>query len=81
MILIEYLDYNNVFLADNVAKLLKQTKINHYTIKLKKDKQLFFRPFYILKVMELEILKTYIKLIWLITSFEFSNLFLEHTFF
>ena len=35
---IEYSDYSNVFLAENVAKLLENIGINEYTIKLKKGK-------------------------------------------
>ena len=34
----EYSNYNNVFLAEYIAKLLKYIKINNYAIKLKKDK-------------------------------------------
>ena len=36
--------------------------MNDYTIKLKKDKQLFFKLIYSLKPIELEILKIYIKI-------------------
>ena len=36
--------------------------MNNYIIKLKKDKQLFFRPIYSLKLIKLKILKTYIKI-------------------
>ena len=38
IILIEYFNYNNVFLAKNIIKSLKYIKINDYIIKLKKDK-------------------------------------------
>ena len=37
-VLAKYFDYNNIFLAENVVKLLKNTKINRYVIKLKKNK-------------------------------------------
>ena len=35
IILVEYSNYGNVFLAKNIAKLLKLIKIIHYIIKLK----------------------------------------------
>ena len=34
----EYSDYNNVFLVEYAVELLKNTKINKHTIKLKEDK-------------------------------------------
>ena len=57
----EYSDYSNIFSAKNVAKFPKNTGINKHAIKLKKDKQLLFGPIYSLGLVELEILKTYIK--------------------
>ena len=42
-------------------KLLEYTKINNYTIKLEKDKQLFFSLIYILRLIKLKTLKIYIK--------------------
>ena len=57
----EYSDYNNVFSIENIVKLLENTRINEYAIKLKEDKQLPFGPIYNLGPVELEILKTYIK--------------------
>ena len=59
-VLIEYFDYNNIFLPKNVAKLLENIKINKYTIKLKEDKQLSFKSIYSLELIELKMLKTYI---------------------
>ena len=44
-----------------IAELPENTGINEHTIKLKKDKQLFFESIYSLELIELEILKTYIK--------------------
>lgn len=41
--------------------LLKQIKFYKYVIKLKKDKQLFYRLIYSLKLIELKKLKIYIK--------------------
>lgn len=61
-VLAEYSNYTNIFLAKNIVGLLKYNGINDYTIKLKKDKQLFFVPIYSLKLIKLEIFKTYIKI-------------------
>ena len=61
IILAEYSNYNDIFLTKNIIKLSDYTEINNHAIKLKKDKQLFFDLIYSLKLMKLEILKTYIK--------------------
>ena len=37
-VLAEYSDHNNIFLAENIAKLLENIKINEHAIKLKEDK-------------------------------------------
>ena len=58
----EYSYYSNVFSAENAAKLLENTGINEYAIKLKKGKQPPFGPIYSLKTIELEIFKIYIKI-------------------
>lgn len=42
--------------------LPKHSKINKYKIKLKKNKQLPFELIYYLKLIKLEIFKTYIKI-------------------
>ena len=57
----QYTDYNNVFLFELVAKLLKQSN-NSHTIKLNEGKQPFYGPIYSLKLIELKILKAYIKI-------------------
>ena len=57
----EYSDYNNVFSVKNTAKLPKSTRINEYAIKLKKNKQQFFRFIYSLRLVKLKTLKIYIK--------------------
>ena len=59
--MVEYSNYNNVFLAENAAKLPEIIEINKYTIKLEEDKQSSFGLTYRLKLVKLEILKTYIK--------------------
>ena len=46
---------------ENAAKLLENTGMNEYAIKLEESKQPLFRPIYSLKPMELETLETYIK--------------------
>ena len=61
-VLAEYSNYNNVFLIENVTKLLKNIEINKYVIKLEESKQPFFRSIYSLKPVELETLKTYIEI-------------------
>ena len=35
---VEYSDYSNIFLVENAAKLLENTGINEYAIKLEEDK-------------------------------------------
>ena len=62
MILVKYFNYNNIFLVENIIKLLKYTIINDYTIKLKKINYLLFESIYSLKSIKLEMLKTYIKI-------------------
>lgn len=64
----KYFNYNNIFPVKYATELLKNIKINEYTIKLDKNKQLFFRSIHNLKPIELEILKTYI-LTNLVSSF------------
>lgn len=49
--LTEYFDYSDIFLAENVAKLPEYTNINEYAIKLKKDKQPYFKPIYSLELV------------------------------
>ena len=58
----EYSNYSNVFLAEYVAKLPENIGMNEYAIKLEKDKQPPFGPIYSLGLIELETLKTYIKI-------------------
>lgn len=62
ILLVKYFDYSNIFPKKNSTKFLEYIRINDYFIKLKKDKQLFFRPIYSLKPVELKILKIYIKI-------------------
>lgn len=59
----KYLDYINVFLKKSAVKLFKCSKINKDLIDLEPDKEPSYKLIYSLKPIELEILKTYIKLI------------------
>ena len=61
-IIAKYLNYNNVFLVKNIVKLLKYIRMNDYVIKSEKSKQSLFKPIYSLKIIKLEILKTYIEI-------------------
>lgn len=60
-VLSRYFNYINVFLFNNTMKLPKSTGINEYIIKLEEVKQLFYGPIHRLGLIELEIVKTYIK--------------------
>ena len=58
---IEYSNYNNIFLVENVAELPENTRINEHAIELEEDKQPPFGPIYSLGPMKFKTLKTYIK--------------------
>ena len=60
-VLVEYFDYNNIFLVENAIKLSKNSIINKYAIELKENKQPLFKSIYNLKLVDLKTLKTYIK--------------------
>ncbi len=60
-VLSEYNDFADIFLPKLIVKLLKNTKINDYTIELVDDWQFSYGPIYNLSQVELETLKTYIK--------------------
>ena len=60
-VLVEYSNYSDIFSAKNAIKLLENTKINKYAIKLKEKKQLLFNPIYSLEPVKLVTSKTYIK--------------------
>lgn len=59
--MIKYSDYAEIFLTNLVIKLPENISINKYAIKLINKKQPLYRPIYILSLVELKILKTYIK--------------------
>ena len=60
-ILDEYLDLANVFLEEKALVLSERTKLNEHAINLEDSKQPSYGLIYSLGLMELEILKTYIK--------------------
>ena len=62
IILDEYLDFANIFSEQQALVLLKQTKLNQHAIKLQNGKQLSYRLIYSLWLVELKILKIYIKI-------------------
>lgn len=59
---LDYLNYVDIFSADLAIKLTEITGINEYAIKLVKAKQSLYKPIYSLSLIELEMLKTYIKI-------------------
>ena len=70
----KYADYADVFLFDLAMKLPENSGINKHTIELQDDKQPPYELIYSLRPVELETLKTYIKIhlktgfIWLSKS-------------
>lgn len=62
----KYVDFVYIFFYNLVAKLSKQTKINDHPIDLIKKYQPLYRPIYSLRLVELKILKTTSRSIWLI---------------
>lgn len=50
------------FQFDLVARILDNTKINNYVMKLIDDQQLFYKLIYSLKLVQLKTLKTYIEI-------------------
>lgn len=59
--MLEYAAYADKFLFDLIIELPEITDINEHAIKLEKGKQPHYRPIYSLSLVELEILKAYIK--------------------
>ena len=60
-IFIQYSNFSDIFFSYFTAKLLEYNKINNYPINLLNDKQLLYSLIYSPKLVELKILKTYIK--------------------
>lgn len=59
-VLIEYSNFIDIFFSNFIVELLEYYGINDYPIDLQKDKRLFYRPIYSLKLVELKLLKSYI---------------------
>ena len=57
----KYSDFSNVFSSHSAAELLEHIGIYDHPINLLDDKQLPYSPIYSLGLVELEMLKTYIK--------------------
>lgn len=62
MVLAEYFDYANVFLANLTIELSEHTGIKDYAIELEDDKQPPYRLIYVLNPVKLKTFKTYIKI-------------------
>ena len=60
-ILTEYFDFSDVFSSDSATELPEHTGINDHPINLLDNKQPPYGPIYSLGLVELEMLKTYIK--------------------
>ena len=60
-ILIDYLDFSDVFLKKRALVLPKISDLNQHAIDLQKGEQLCYRPIYSLGSVKLETLKTYIE--------------------
>lgn len=60
-VFLEYFDFADIFSPKLAVEFSEYTKINNHTIDLINGKQSFYRPIYNLKLVKLEILKTYIK--------------------
>lgn len=58
----EYSVYADVLSKESVDVLLEYMGISEYAIQVEKDKQLSYRPIYNLGLVELKIIKTYIKI-------------------
>lgn len=43
-VVVKYLEFSNVFLAEKTLLLLEQTELNNQAIKLKNNKQLPYKP-------------------------------------
>lgn len=72
-ILIKYLDFVDVLLKKFAVKLFEHFNINKHLINLEPDIQSLYEPFYNLRPVELEILKTYIKTNFVNNFIWFSN--------
>lgn len=58
----KYSNFADIFLKEKILMLLKQTNFNKYAIELENDNQLLYKLIYSLSLIDLETLKTYIKM-------------------
>ena len=70
----KYFDYINIFSSKLIIKFLKYTSINNYTIELDKDKKLSYSLIYSLGLIELKMLKVYIRINLVISFIKPSKL-------
>ena len=77
-ICIEYFNFSNIFFPYSVVELLEYIKINNYFINLLNDNQQPYKLIYSIGLVELKILKTYIK-INLVGNFIKLSKFLTNT--
>lgn len=75
-ILTEYLDYTNIFLPKFMIKLRKYNN-NYYIIKLEKNKQSYYDLIYSMRLIELETLKTHIKINFTNSFIWYSKFFIN----
>lgn len=61
VIFAKYFNFLNIFFSNFAIILLEYVKINDHPINLLDHKELFHSPIFSLKLLELEILKTYIE--------------------
>ena len=61
-VIVEYFNYSNVFSVENIVEFPENTEMNEHAIKLEEGKQPPFGLIYSLGQVELEMLKTYIKI-------------------
>lgn len=61
-ILSKYTDFIDIFSSDLIVQFLKHTKINNYATELIDSKHWPYEPIYSLRLVDLEILKLYIKI-------------------
>lgn len=59
---IKYINFADTFSSNLAFKLAKYTEINNYAIELVDGQQSLYKPIYSLKLVELGILKDYIKI-------------------
>lgn len=61
-ILLDYFNYTDVFSLEAIVELPNYTKLNNHARIVKEDKQPLYNPIYSRELVELETLKTYIKI-------------------